>query len=42
MLNVACQQAQRWARDDPTLTDLSIAINASPRCICNEGPTERR
>ena len=36
MLNLACQHAQQWARADPSLTNLSIAINASPRCICNE------
>ena len=36
MLTVACQHAQMWARDDPTMGALGISINASPRCIGNE------
>ena len=36
MLTLACRHAQLWARTDPALATLSIAINASPRCICDE------
>jgi diguanylate cyclase (GGDEF)-like protein/PAS domain S-box-containing protein len=36
MLRTACEHAQEWARREPDLADLSISINASPRCICDE------